>query len=209
MGTSLAVRWLGLRTSTTGTQVRSLVSELRSHMLSGAAKKKGKDSGRESLPTPGRLPQGPQSQLCRLYRAPAGQPRWAVLPHDGQGDNRPLPSVSQAHHLSASFTDLAGIPGSSLSTSLQEHCPGQPSDVRGGCLDVGALCPGFQTWLHSAPLQLCDLGQVVCPFWASPFIFTARLYPSVIHQALQFCWSLGASKKLEASLLHSKARRWI
>lgn len=171
--------------------------------------KREKGSGRESLPTPRRPPPGPQSQLCTLYRGPAGQPRWTVLPQDGQGDNRSLPSTSQAHRLSASFTALAGIPGSSLSTSLEEHCLCQPSDLRGGCMDVGALCPGFQAWLHSTPLQLCDLGQVVCPFWASPFIFTVRPFHSVIHQALQFCWSLGVSNKLEASLLHSKAKTWI
>ena len=121
--------------------------------------KREKGSGRESLPTPRRPPPGPQSQSCRLYRGPAGQPRWAVLPQDGQGDNRSLPSTSQAHRLLASFTALAGIPGSSLSTSLEEHCLCQPSDMRGGCMDAGALCPGFQAWLHSTPLSCVTWGK--------------------------------------------------
>ena len=209
MGTSLAVQWLGLCTSTTGTQVRSLVSELRSHMLSGTAKKKKKIvAERAFLLLEGCLQA--HSPSCAGFIGPQqGSLAGQCCPIMVKVITGSCHLLSQAHHLTASFTDLAGIPGSSLSTSLQEHCPGQPSYVRGGCLDVGALCPGFQTWLHSAPPQLCDLGQVVCPFWASPFIFTVRLYPSVIHQALQFCWSLGASKKLEASLLHSKARRWI
>ena len=38
---SLSVQWLGLRAFTAGAQVQSLVGELKSHKLWGAAKKKG------------------------------------------------------------------------------------------------------------------------------------------------------------------------
>ena len=44
-GTSLAVLWLRLRTSTAGARVRSLVRELRAHMLRGTAKTKNKNKG--------------------------------------------------------------------------------------------------------------------------------------------------------------------
>ena len=37
--TSLVVQWLRLYTSTAGAQVQSLVGDLRSHLLRGAAKK--------------------------------------------------------------------------------------------------------------------------------------------------------------------------
>ena len=39
-GNSLLVQWLGLRASTAGAQVPSLVGELRSHKLCGPAKRK-------------------------------------------------------------------------------------------------------------------------------------------------------------------------
>ena len=38
-GTSLAVRWLGLRASTAGAQIQSLVGELRYHVTHGTAQK--------------------------------------------------------------------------------------------------------------------------------------------------------------------------
>ena len=38
LGASLVAQWLGLRASNQGLQVQSLVRELRSHMLCGAAK---------------------------------------------------------------------------------------------------------------------------------------------------------------------------
>ena len=42
-GSSLAVQWLGLCTPNPRSQVRSLVRELRFHMLCGAAKKKKRE----------------------------------------------------------------------------------------------------------------------------------------------------------------------
>ena len=42
-GNPLAVQWLGFGTFTAGVLVRSLVGELRSHKLCGAAKKKSRN----------------------------------------------------------------------------------------------------------------------------------------------------------------------
>ena len=54
-GSSLAVQWLGLCTPNPRSQVRSLVRELRFHMLCGAAKKKKKRDDFFKKRTPGKI----------------------------------------------------------------------------------------------------------------------------------------------------------